>query len=125
MWAAEVQAAGLPTWWQIVGPLVAALIGVSAGVYGTRSSLRASEATNRTALARLDHDRDSAIDARTDKQLEQVWAQLTAARADAERRTQQFWELTERHQRLRLAVLALGHDPEALIGPTLNGRPGV
>lgn len=123
MWAAEVQAAGLPTWWQIVGPIVAALIGVSAGVYGSRSSYRAAQANNRTAQARLDHDRDAAIDARTDKQLVEAWAQLTAVRAELERRTREFWELTERHQRLRLAVLNLGHDPDALTGPaSSNGH---
>lgn len=114
----------VPTWWQILSPLLAALIGVAAAVYTARNSYRASEQTNRVAVARLDHDRDSVIDARTDKQLAEAWAQLQVTRTELERRNQEFWALVERHQRLRLAVLALGHDPDAITGAAGGLLPG-
>ncbi|WP_018219152.1 hypothetical protein [Salinispora vitiensis] len=123
MGAVEVQAAGWPAWWQIVGPIIAALIGVATGLYGTRSSWRAAEASNDTARARLDHDRDAHVDARTDRQLEQTWARLTEVTAELDQRTAQFWALWEQHQRLRLAVMHLGHDPDAVIGATGNHGP--
>lgn len=104
-------AADLPTWWQVVGPVVGALVALVTGV----ATYRAAQASNRVAADRLSHDRDAAIDARSDELLRAAWDRLSALSGELDRRTRELWQVAERHQRLRLAVLAMGYDPDALI----------
>jgi hypothetical protein len=102
-----------PLWWNIVGPILVAAMTAASVIYTARATLRASTAANKQTEVKTEHDRDNAIDARTDAQLVTLWGRVDALTAAEHRWRIEHLDLQERHQRLRLFVLNLGYDPDS------------
>lgn len=110
--------------WQVLGPIIVALVAIPPAVYTARATYRAAHSTNTVAQARNEQDRDAAMDARADATVASLWQRVDALDARLRAALDERDHLAERYARLRLFVIGLGFDPDALPPPApSSGAP--
>lgn len=104
-------------WLPFLGSTLVAALTVGGAIYTARSTLRASSNANAVEHRRLDVERDNAREEREAAELRQAWELLDQCRAKGEKLAGDLAEWRERFYRLRLGVIAAGHDPDTMILP--------